>query len=135
MRWGGVCRIRSCSGPSVRLSLLSLPSRTLLKNTTCTGDDCQLLLWDLAPHTAAASATSPRGGSGGGGGGGLSSPRPDAKKRVVADPVAAYTGAAEIANMAWSPTIPGMQTASGHTTGPGEWIAVAMGKSIKALKV
>ncbi|KAH9940402.1 WD40 repeat-like protein [Epithele typhae] len=93
------------------------------------GDDCQLLLWDLAPHTAA-SAASPRPT-----GTGLSSPRPDAKKRVVQDPVMAYTGASEIANLAWSPPIAGMSTASGHSAGPGEWIAIAMGKSIKALKV
>lgn len=99
-------------------------------STALAGDDCQLLLWDLAPHTAAAAAASPRGG-----GTGLSSPRPDAKKRVIQDPAMAYTGGAEIVNMAWSPTIPGMQTAAGHSTGPGEWIAIAMGKTIKALKV
>ncbi|KAL7281062.1 WD40 repeat-like protein [Trametes coccinea BRFM310] len=93
------------------------------------GDDCQLLLWDLAPHTQAAAA-SPRTASTG-----LSSPRPDVKKRVLTDPVMAYTGAAEIANLAWSPQIASMAMNTGHSTAPGEWIAVAMGKSIKALKV
>lgn len=93
-------------------------------------DDCQLLLWDLAGHTQQHSAASPRNASTG-----LSSPRPDAKKRVISDPVMAYTGASEIVNMAWSPQIAGMQMNTGHSTAPGEWIAVAMGKSIKALKV
>ncbi len=95
------------------------------------GDDCQLLLWDLSQHTSQnPAAASPRNASSG-----LSSPRPDAKKRTIADPVMAYTGASEIANMAWSPQIAGMSMNTGHTTGPGEWIAIAMGKSIKALKV
>ena len=43
----------------------------------------------------------------------------------------AYTGGAEIVNLAWSPQIPGVAAGAG----PGEWVAVAMGKSIKALKV
>ncbi len=94
------------------------------------GDDCQLLVWDLSAYTTQGSAASPRNASTG-----LSSPRPDAKKRVVSDPVMAYTGASEIVNMAWSPQIPGMAMNTGHTTGPGEWIAIAMGRSIKALKV
>ena len=65
-----------------------------------------------------------------GGGTGLSSLRPDAKKRVIQNPAMAYTGGTEIVNMAWSPTIPGMRTTAGHSTGLGEWIAVAMGKTI-----
>ena len=94
-----------------------------------TGDDCQLLLWDLSPYTSIPS-TSPRNPSSG-----LSSPRPDVKKRIVADPVMAYTGPSEINNLAWSPPIAGMTMHSGHSTDRGEWIAIAMGKSIKALKV
>ena len=43
--------------------------------------------------------------------------------------------ASEIVNMAWSPQIAGMSMNTGHSTAPGEWIAIAMGKSIKALKV
>ncbi|EPT04958.1 hypothetical protein FOMPIDRAFT_1021700 [Fomitopsis schrenkii] len=93
------------------------------------GDDCQLLLWDLSPYTSIPS-TSPRNPSSG-----LSSPRPDVKKRIVADPVMAYTGPSEINNLAWSPQIAGMTMHSGHSTDHGEWIAIAMGKSIKALKV
>ncbi|TBU44715.1 WD40 repeat-like protein [Dichomitus squalens] len=92
-------------------------------------DDCQLLLWDIAPYTQS-TAASPRHASTG-----LSSPRPDVKKRVITDPVMAYTGASEIVNMAWSPQIAGMSMNTGHSTAPGEWIAIAMGKSIKALKV
>ena len=94
------------------------------------GDDSQLLVWDLSSYTSQNPAASPRNASTG-----LSSPRPDAKKRVITDPVMAYTGASEIANMAWSPQIAGLSMPTGHTTAPGEWVAVAMGKSIKALKV
>lgn len=48
----------------------------------------------------------------------------------------AYTGASEIVNMGWSPKIGGLAGVGGqgHTT-PGEWIAIAMGKSVRALKV
>ena len=107
---------------------------THLTHARTAGDDCQLLLWDLAGHTqnaaAAVASASPRNASTG-----LSSPRPDAKKRVVTEPAMAYTGASEIVNMAWSPQIAGMQMNTGYSTAPGEWIAIAMGKSIKALKV
>jgi len=47
----------------------------------------------------------------------------------------AYTAAREITNLAWSPQIGGMTTNTGHSTAPGEWLAIASGKSIKALKV
>ncbi|KAH9948983.1 WD40 repeat-like protein [Amylocystis lapponica] len=92
------------------------------------GDDCQLLLWDLSSYTQLPSS-SPRNASSG-----LSSPRPDAK-RTVQDPVMAYAGQSEIVNLAWSPQIAGMAMNTGHSTAPGEWLAIAMGKSIKALKV
>jgi DDB1- and CUL4-associated factor 7 len=92
-------------------------------------DDSQLLLWDLSALTSLPAA-SPRHSATG-----LStSPRPDVKKRVVTDPVMAYAGSAEIVNLAWSPKIAGMTMNTGHST-PGEWIAVAMGKKVKALKV
>ena len=94
---------------------------------TFTGDDCQLLLWALSPYTE---ASSPRTT-----GTGLSSPRPDAKKRVISDPVMAYTGPSEIMSLAWSPQIAGMTMSSGLSTAPGEWVAIAMGKHIKTLKV
>jgi WD repeat-containing protein 68 len=54
-----------------------------------------------------------------------SSPRPDkAKWRTVSEPAMAYTGVSEISSLAWSPQISG-----------GEWLAFAMGRTIKALKV
>ncbi|KAL1696182.1 WD40-repeat-containing domain protein [Schizophyllum commune] len=91
-------------------------------------DDCQLLLWDL--QSTMQSIASPRHTNTR-----LNSPRPDIKKRVVTDPYAAYTAAAQITNLAWSPQIPGMQLSTGHTTTPGEWIAITCGRSVKALKV
>jgi DDB1- and CUL4-associated factor 7 len=93
------------------------------------GDDCQLLLWDLASHTQIRAA-SPRNASAR-----LNSPRPDTKKRIVADPVMAYTGHSEITNVAWSPYINSMVLNTGHPTGAGEWLAIAMGRDIQALKV
>ncbi|KAI6131641.1 WD40-repeat-containing domain protein [Pisolithus croceorrhizus] len=91
-------------------------------------DDCQVLLWDLAAYTQ--SATSPRAANAR-----LNSPRPDIKKRVVSDPIMAYSASGEVTNLAWSPQIPGMTMNTGHTTAPGEWLAITSGKSIKALKV
>jgi len=95
-------------------------------------DDCQLLLWDITqpatrPSSSSRSQNSPRGAT---------SPSSSSKKpKVLADPVLAYTAPAEITNMCWSPQIAGMTMASGHSTAPGEWVAIAMGRSIKALKV
>ncbi|KAG1752999.1 WD40-repeat-containing domain protein [Suillus lakei] len=80
-------------------------------------DDCQVLLWDLATYTQ--TATSPRTANSR-----LNSPRPDVKKRVVSDPIMAYSASSE-----------GMTMNTGHSTAPGEWLAIASGKSIKALKV
>lgn len=102
-------------------------------------DDCQLLLWDLQGQAGTSPAPrTPHGHTHGPGStAGLSaSPRPETKKRIIQDPVMAYTGAAEITNIAWSPKIAGLSGVGGqgHTT-PGEWIAVAMGKSVRALKV
>jgi WD repeat-containing protein 68 len=102
-------------------------SNILMMNISV-GDDCQLLLWDLSGHTQQAS--SPRSA-----GSRLNSPRPDVKKRVLTDPIMAYSSHSEITNMAWSPQIAGMTMNTGHSTGPGEWLAVATGKTIKALKV
>ncbi|KAF7375975.1 WD repeat protein [Mycena sanguinolenta] len=92
------------------------------------GDDCQLLLWDLANYTQ--SASSPRSA-----GSRLNSPRPDVKKRVVTEPVMAYTAPSQITNLAWSPPIQGLTMNTGHSTVTGEWVAIACGKSIRALKV
>ncbi|KAJ7594749.1 WD40 repeat-like protein [Mycena floridula] len=91
-------------------------------------DDCQLLLWDLANYTQA--GTSPRSA-----GARLNSPRPDTKKRIVTDPIMAYTAPSQITNLAWSPPIQSMPMNTGHSTASGEWIAIASGRSIKALKV
>lgn len=94
----------------------------------CLADDCQLLLWDLAPHTQSATesrTTTAR----------LNSPRPDVKKRTVTEPVFAYTAPSQISNLAWSPPIQGMTMNTGHQTSNGEWIAITCGKSVKALKV
>lgn len=93
------------------------------------GDDCQLLLWDLAAYMQP--ATSPRTNTSSR----LNSPRPDTKKRMVSDPVMAYTAPSEITSLAWSPHIPGIPMNTGQSTAPGEWIAIAVGKSVKALKV
>lgn len=95
-------------------------------NWVAVGDDCQLLLWDLAHYTQA--AASPRSA-----GSRLNSPRPDVKKRVVNDPVMAYTATREITNLAWSPQIAGLTMNTGNSTAPGEWAAIALGKSIKAI--
>ena len=100
-----------------------------LPNFFYTGDDCQLLLWDLTGHTTAP-ATSPRNASSR-----LNSPRPDTKKRIISDPVMAYTSGGEISNMAWSPYMNSMTLNTGHSTGPGEWLVIAMGREIQALKV
>ncbi|TBU22621.1 hypothetical protein BD311DRAFT_811362 [Dichomitus squalens] len=92
-------------------------------------DDCQVLLWNIAPYTQS-TATSPRHTATS-----FSSPCPDVKKRVITNPVMAYTGTSEIVNMpVWSLQITGMSMNTGHSTAPGEWIAIVMGKSIKALK-
>ncbi|THV06803.1 WD40 repeat-like protein [Dendrothele bispora CBS 962.96] len=93
------------------------------------GDDCQVLLWDLANFTA--NGTSPHPGAGSR----LNSPRPDVKKKVISEPVMAYTASSHVSNLAWSPLIPGFTMSASHTTATGEWLAIASGRSIKALKV
>lgn len=119
-----VMELRAHRGPINALGWGSTESPLL----ATAGDDCQLLLWDLSSYTSMPAA-SPRHASSG-----LSSPRPDAKKRVLTDPVMAYTGPGEIVNLAWSPQMAGVNTNTGPVAA-GEWIAVAMGKAIKALKV
>lgn len=95
-----------------------------------TGDDCQVLLWDMAQaqkqaQQLSASSTTRH-----------NSPRPDStRKQVLSDPVMAYNGSSEVTSLAWSPTIMGMTLGNGQTTAPGEWLAIAMGRTIKALKV
>ncbi|TCD65605.1 hypothetical protein EIP91_002452 [Steccherinum ochraceum] len=127
--------MRSPGQPVMELHAHRAPVNALGWNSTdnpllaTVADDCQLLLWDIVPYMQVPAA-SPRNASSG-----LSSPRPDVKKRVIADPIMAYTGQSEISNLAWSPQIAGMTLPTGHSTAPGEWIAITMGKTIKALKV
>jgi WD repeat-containing protein 68 len=47
----------------------------------------------------------------------------------------AYTAPNQITNLAWSPQIPGMTMNTGYSTATGEWLAIASGKTVKALKV
>ncbi|KAH8119190.1 WD40 repeat-like protein [Phellopilus nigrolimitatus] len=111
-------------------------------------DDCQLLLWDITqqpvrPPSSSLSQqahvpNSPRGSapaSGASPSASASSTTSSKKAKVLADPVLAYTAPAEISNLCWSPQIAGMTMASGHSTAPGEWVAITMGRNIKALKV
>jgi WD repeat-containing protein 68 len=86
-----------------------------------------VLLWDLADYTQG--PASPRSA-----GSRLNSPRPDAKKKIVTEPYMAYTANGQVNNLAWSPVIQGLQMNTGHSTSPGEWLAIATGKSVKALK-
>ncbi|TFK54519.1 WD40 repeat-like protein [Heliocybe sulcata] len=90
------------------------------------GDDCQVLLWDLSNYMQMSTSASRSR---------MNSPRPDAKKQVITDPVMAYSAPSEITSLAWSPQIGGMSMNTGQSVGPGEWLAISSGKSIKALKV
>ncbi|KAG6891765.1 hypothetical protein C0992_006186 [Termitomyces sp. T32_za158] len=87
------------------------------------GDDCQVLLWDLASFNNTTQGASPRSASSR-----LNSPRPDAKKRIVTEPVMAYTAPSQVTNLAWSAQI---QSVAMHE----QWLAVVSGKAVKALRV
>ncbi|KAJ3724934.1 WD40 repeat-like protein [Lentinula guzmanii] len=90
------------------------------------------LIMDLANHTAASAsmnANSPRSASSR-----LNSPRPDVKKKYVNEPAFAYTASSQITNLAWSPVIQGLNLSTGQSTA-GEWVAIACGKTMKALKI
>ncbi|KAG6866625.1 hypothetical protein C0991_000735 [Blastosporella zonata] len=94
------------------------------------GDDCQVLLWDLASFSTTTQGASPRSASSR-----LNSPRPDIKKRTITEPVMAYTASSQITNLAWSPQIQGVNMPTGQSTAAGEWLAIVSGKTIKALKI
>lgn len=47
----------------------------------------------------------------------------------------AYTAPSEINNLTWSPPMSSMNLGNGVMTAPGEWIAVANGRSVKVVKV
>jgi DDB1- and CUL4-associated factor 7 len=65
-----------------------------------------------------------------------SSPRPDSKRRILTDPVLAYTAPTEVNNLAWSPPLPQMSVpSSGAVIANGEWLAMALGKTVKVLRV
>ncbi len=84
------------------------------------GDDCQLLLWDLA---SVPPVPSPRAS------------RQEAKKIKWTEPSFAYNSQTEINNIGWSPQLPGMTMPSGLATTASEWLAVAAGKSLRCLKL
>ncbi|KAF8588625.1 WD40 repeat-like protein [Ramaria rubella] len=96
---------------------------------TTAGDDSQILVWDLSQQALA----SPRHHNSSRI---QSSPRPDSKKRVITDPVLAYTATSEINNFAWSPILPQMSVpGSASVIAGGEWLAMALGKTVKVLRV
>ena len=89
------------------------------------GDDHQLLVWDLAStalsprHTVRSPGTEPT----------------QASTRTIVDPTLAYTAPSEINNLTWSPPMASFNLGGGVQTTPGEWIAIAAGRSVKVLKV
>lgn len=92
-------------------------------------DDCQVLIWDIMEN-AQPNATSQRNTNSR-----LNSPRPDAKKKIITDPVMCYTAPSQVTNLAWSPSIQGMTLPNGLSTATGEWLALCSGKSVRALLV
>ncbi|KAF8315901.1 WD40 repeat-like protein [Clavulina sp. PMI_390] len=105
-------------------------------------DDCQVLIWDLGSQglysSQASSSRSPLpDGTGGSASGGNSSAAGHTK--ITTDPYLAYTAPSEIHNLAWSPNLVGgaytREDGRGMMAPSGEWVAIAAGKSIRALKV
>ncbi|KAG9076081.1 hypothetical protein FRC06_009717 [Ceratobasidium sp. 370] len=97
------------------------------------GDDCQVLVWDLTSTMVNASAGQQQQSRGPG----LASPRPpdSAATRTVYEPAMVYAAPAEISNLAWSPPMAGFSLGNGVHSQPGEWVVMAMGKSVRALKI
>jgi len=90
------------------------------------GDDHQLLVWDLSssslsPRQQVRSPALPESGQ--------------AATRTIVDPTLAYQAMGEINNLTWSPPMTSLSLGGGLQTSPGEWIAIASGKSVKVLKV
>lgn len=122
-------------GASKRVCLLLQVSDVLIMSSSglicwvIAGDDSQILVWDLSQQSLASprhpgSSRLP------------SSPRPDSKRRILTDPVLAYTANCEISNFAWSPPLPQMGVpGSGPIIAGGEWLAMALGKTVKVLRV
>lgn len=104
------------------------------------GDDCQVLVWDLgaqglySSHASSAQASSrsphPDGTSGSAG---------NANTRTTSEPMLAYTAPTEVHNLTWSPNLIGgaytREDGRGAMAPSGEWVAIAAGRSIRALKV
>ena len=95
---------------------------------TILGDDSQVLVWDLSQQSLA----SPRHP---GTSRLQSSPRPDSKRRILTDPVLAYTAPCEVNNFAWSPPLPQMGGGGSAVIAGGEWMAMALGKTVKVLRI
>ena len=135
--WGmGDQPLLATAGPSASLPFPAILA--LYSDLLTLGDDCQVLLWDLDTQMATAhSSSDSQRRAGGSSRVSANSPRPDEKKKriLVTDPLLAYSTQSEINNLCWSPQIASMTMNTGHTTAPGEWVAVSMGKSVKALKV
>lgn len=119
-----VLELKAHSGPLNALGW----SRSEQPLLATAGDDGQALLWDLSSYMQTGASSMNAGSR-------LNSPRPDVKKRVVSEPVMAYSGGSFITNVAWSPPISGTPLNTGMPTASGEWLAVVSGKVIKALKV
>ncbi|KAG9042610.1 hypothetical protein FS837_010627 [Tulasnella sp. UAMH 9824] len=90
------------------------------------GDDRQLLVWDLS-----STSVSPRQQ--------VRSPAlPESSQsatRTLTDPAFAYLAPSEVNNLTWSPPMTSLALGGGLQTAPGEWIAIATGKTVKVLKV
>lgn len=90
------------------------------------GDDRQLLVWDLS-----STSVSPRQQ--------VRSPAlPESSQsatRTITDPAFAYLAPSEVNNLTWSPPMTSLALGGGLQTAPGEWIAIATGKTVKVLKV
>lgn len=100
------------------------------------GDDCQVLVWDLgaqglySSHASSVQARSPHPEGTGGS---------SQQTRTSTEPMLAYTAPTEVSNLAWSPNLIGgaytREDGRGSMAPSGEWVAIAAGRSIRALKV
>ena len=100
------------------------------------GDDCQVLVWDLgaqglySSHASSAQARSPHPEGAGGS---------SQQTRTSTEPMLAYTAPSEVNSLTWSPNMIGgaytREDGRGAMAPSGEWVAIAAGKSIRALKV
>lgn len=111
----------------------------------CLGDDCQLLIWDLgsqglySSHASSAQSRSPHPDGSNSTSGSTTTPNSTAQTRATSEPLLAYDAPAEITNVAWSPNLVGgaytKEDGSAAIAPRGEWVAIAAGRSVRALKV